>query len=99
MFDELGRLASDQKLKDLLERYGSLGAENRELWQTRLSFIEGLDAAGLSRLYGALIAFGWIEQNTGGPGCSYRITAAGQRALRRVGKAEDLDEEILSEAA
>jgi hypothetical protein len=99
MFDELGRLASDQKLRDLLENYGTLGVENRELWQPRLSVIEGVDAPGLSRLFGALIAFGWLEQNTGGPGCSYRITASGQRALRRVRNAEDLDEEILSEAA
>jgi hypothetical protein len=98
MFDELGRLASDLKLKELLEHYGALGALNRELWQPRLSLIEGVDDRGLSRLFGVLIAFGWIEQDTGGPGCSYRITASGQRALRRVRHA-DLDEEYLSEAA
>jgi hypothetical protein len=98
MFDELGRLASDQKLRDLLENYGTLGVENRELWQPRLSAIEGVDAPGLSRLFGALIAFGWLEQNTGGPGCSYRITASGQRALRRV-RNGDFDEELMSEAA
>ena len=98
MFDELGRLAADQKLKDLLEHYGALGAENRELWQPRLSIVDGVDSFGLSRLFGVLIAFGWIEQNTGGPGCSYRITTSGLRALRRV-RNGDFDEELLSEAA
>lgn len=99
MFDEIGRLASDLKLKELLEHYGLLGLENREIWQARLSLMDGVDERGISRLFGTLIAFGWIEQNTGGPGCSYRITSSGQRALRRSRHAVDLDDEVMSEAA
>ena len=48
----------------------------------------------LTRLYGELLAHGWIEQNTGDtpvlePGrfaCCYRITSAGQKAFREVRK-------------
>lgn len=99
MFDELGRLSTDQKLKELLDHYGALGVENRETWRPRLALLDGLDERGLARLFGTLIAFGWVEQNTGGPGCSYRITYSGQRALTRVRNAVDLDEDYAVEAA
>jgi hypothetical protein len=63
---------------------------DRETWEDRLMELEGVDAPGMVRLHGELLAHAWIEQNTGVveplptgrvPGC-YRITAAGQRALR-----------------
>lgn len=52
--------------------------------------LEGVPAAELVKLHGELIAYGWVEQNTGvttilKPGvaaCCYRVTAAGKRALR-----------------
>ncbi len=99
MFDELERLAADSNLKDLLGHYGLLGQENRELWQARLSELNDVDARTMSRLHGALIAFGWIEQNTGGPGCTYRVTPMGQRALRRADNLQEINEDWHSEAA
>jgi hypothetical protein len=99
MFDELGRLAADEKIMQLLSHYGDLGAENREIWHLRLRTIEGIDERGLVRLHGTLIAYGWVEQNTGGPSCAYRITTAGQRALRRVRAGLFMDEDLHAEAA
>ena len=99
MFDELGRLATDQKLQEVLAHYAAHGEENRDLWLPRLRLTEGIDDRGLARLYGSLIAYGWVEQNTGGPGCSYRITTAGLRALRRVRSGLELEEDFHAEAA
>jgi hypothetical protein len=99
MFDELERLASDPNLKDLLSHYALLGQENRELWHPRLAQLADNDSRSMSRLYGALIAFGWVEQNTGGPGCSYRITSTGFRALRRAANLQELNEDWQAEAA
>jgi len=55
----------------------------------------------LSRLHGELIAQGWIEQNTGvtvvlKPGvvsACYRVTTAGQRALKRARVERTADED------
>ena len=98
MFDELGRLATDEKLKELLVHYALLGEPLPETWHPRLTLVAGIDQLGLVRLHGALIAFGWIEQNTGGPGCSYRVTAAGRRALKRVGNGLEMEDDF-SQAA
>ena len=37
----------------------------REVWQDRLMEMEGAAAKELTQLHGELIAFAWIEQNTG----------------------------------
>jgi hypothetical protein len=90
MIDELERLGGNVHLLQLLNHYALLGAADRTIWQDRLMKIDGLGLRDLQRLHGELIAFGWIEQNTGmtpvlklgtAAGC-YRITTQGLRALK-----------------
>ena len=82
MFEELDRLRESKGLRDLLTHYRDAGLADRSAWQDRLCEMDGCDARALVRLHGELIAFGWIEQNTGvvsalkrgtAPAC-YRIT-------------------------
>ena len=49
-------------------------------------------------LHGELIAFGWVEQNTGQVPSCYRITLAGLRAIRQA-KAQENEDDDLQEAA
>lgn len=90
MLDETQRLSEARELFDLLDHYARLGVEDRESWQDRLTAVEGVSVKELVRLYGELLAYGWLEQNTGltpilvpgrMAGC-YRITSAGLRAVR-----------------
>jgi hypothetical protein len=92
MFDEVGRLRTAKDLYELLEAYRSRSGGDRQAWQDRIEAIGDTTARDLARLHGELIAYGWLEQNTGvvpqprlgaAPAC-YRITAAGIRALREV---------------
>lgn len=92
MFDDLDRLRSNSHLQVLLTHYGRLGEERRDIWQDRLMQIDGVEPSGMAKLHGELIAFGWIEQNTGQvpeikagavPGC-YRVTLNGQRAIQQI---------------
>ncbi len=101
MLDELERLRENDKLFRLLYHYAQTGALDREVWQDRLMELEGIEANGLVRLHGDLLAFGWIEQNTGAvpvlqknavPRC-YRITLAGQRALKQANSESERDDE------
>jgi hypothetical protein len=87
-------------LRRLLDHYVGACAADREAWQDRLMGLEGVDAGDLVRLHGLLIAFGWLEQNTGNvpivragavPGC-YRVTAAGVRTARLVRGVQEEDE-------
>jgi hypothetical protein len=89
MTDELDRLRNKPNLLLLLKHYADLG---RETWQDRLMAMEGVESPELSKLHGELIAFCWIEQNTGVffvlragavPNC-YRVTLAGLRALQQI---------------
>jgi hypothetical protein len=91
MMDELDRLRQTKGLYDLLGYYQEKGAGDRQVWQDRLLEMEGMESRELVRLHGELLAFGWLEQNTGmaatprvgaAPAC-YRISAAGARALRQ----------------
>jgi hypothetical protein len=91
MLDELDRLRETRELFDLLWHYQEVSGGDREAWQDRVQEVEGLEGRELVRLHGELLAFGWIEQNTGvtptpragsAPAC-YRITTAGVRALRQ----------------
>lgn len=89
MFDEDARLRDDAQLLFLLEHY--CASEDRETWLDRIMQIEAIDRAAITGLHGELIAYGWIEQNTGvlartqAGACpaSYRSTAAGRKALTR----------------
>jgi hypothetical protein len=91
MFDELERLGEDGHLLDLLTHYAEAGAADREAWQDRVMQWESVQPRELARLHGELIAYGWLEQNTGvtavlKPGVAaacYRITSAGLRALKQ----------------
>jgi hypothetical protein len=92
MIDDLESLSGNAYLLQLLNHYATLGAADRTLWQDRLMKIDGLGPRDLHRLHGELIAFGWIEQNTGmtpvlkpdlAAAC-YRVTTHGLRALKMV---------------
>src|SRR5262245_27393295 len=90
MFDEFEHLCETPALLRLLCHYAEAGRINRETWQDRVMELEGLSPREMIRLHGELIAFGWIEQNTGATpvlkagvaaGC-YRVTAAGLRTFK-----------------
>jgi hypothetical protein len=91
MFDEMDRLRQTKELFDLLEYYQERAGDDRQVWQDRVLERQGVAAGELVRLHGELLAYGWLEQNTGttpvarvgaAPAC-YRITPAGIRALRQ----------------
>jgi hypothetical protein len=92
MRDELQFLKGNENLSRLLSHYASTGAADRETWQDRVMELEGADSQGLVKLHGILLAYSWIEQNTGSssflqPGVvrqCYRITPAGLKALKTV---------------
>jgi hypothetical protein len=86
---ESERLPESKGLVDLLAYYAERAKPERQAWQDRLMELDGLSPRDLTKLHGELIAYGWVEQNTGltpgaqkggAPGC-YRSTAAGRRAL------------------
>jgi hypothetical protein len=88
MIDELESL-HDRELLELLAHYAGPAAADREAWQDRVMERPGVEARQLTRLHGALLAAGWVEQNTGvaaagkvGAAC-YRATSAGLKALKR----------------
>jgi hypothetical protein len=106
MLDDLDRLRETPDLQRLLVHYAEAGGEDRDVWQDRLMGLGGVEARELTRLHGLLLAFGWVEQNTGQtagvrpgavPGC-YRVTAAGLRALR-ASHSEPTDGEVGDPAA
>lgn len=90
MFDELDRLRSVKELVELLAHYAERAAPDRQAWQDRLCRIEGLESRTIARLHGELLAYGWLEQNTGflaaerreAGASSHRVTGAGLRALK-----------------
>jgi hypothetical protein len=107
LFDELERLREAEDLGRLLAHYGQFAAADREAWQDRLMELADVAAKDLIGLHGELIAYGWIEQNTGAvsarkpgvvAGC-YRITPAGLRALRLARTRRAADEDEPAEAA
>lgn len=91
MFDELERLRDVRELFALLTHYQRLGEADRQVWQDRPNEMEGIAPRELVKLHGELLAYGWLEQNTGltpvlRPGTAascYRITPAGIRALKQ----------------
>jgi hypothetical protein len=82
MFDELERLGKDEWLFALLAHYAKAGAADREAWRARLGQLDGVRAEELVKLHGELIAYDWVEQNTGEVPACYRVTPAGLRAFR-----------------
>lgn len=103
MTEDVGLLIENRPLLTLLTHYADAGAEDRLVWQDRVMTIDGAKPDDLVTLHGLLLAGDWLEQNTGatpvlrrdGVPCCYRITTAGQRALRRVReRLESGDEEL-----
>ncbi len=97
MFDELQRLREEQRLFHLLRHYVHGNEANPEAWQDRLMTLDGTRAEELTRLHGELLAYEWIEQNTGvtpaprigaATQC-YRATTGGRRALKQAGVPRD----------
>jgi hypothetical protein len=92
MFDDLERLRDAKELFALLSHYQQVGEADRQVWQDRLIEMEGVEPRQLVKLHGELLAYGWLEQNTGltpvlrvGAAAScYRITTSGIRALKQV---------------
>lgn len=82
--DELDRLRSNADLLGLLCHYARLAEAHLEAWHDRLMHLEGIEPPQLARLHGELIAFAWVEQNTGAVPACYRITLAGWRAMKQV---------------
>lgn len=100
MFDFSTRLRENAHLLALLSHYAQLGAEDRAAWQDRLMQVDGLGPKDLTALHGELIAFDWIEQNTGHVGfgpdgalsACYRVTRQGLREYRRIHGIEAAEE-------
>jgi hypothetical protein len=91
MFDELERLRDTAALQHLLGHYAQVGALDRERWQDRLMQLAGVETTDLTQLHGELLAYGWVEQNTGNTpsatrgvvACCYRVTPVGLRAWQQ----------------
>lgn len=92
MFDDSLRLQENPQLLSLLTYYAQMGTEDRATWRDRLMQMEGVEPKQLSALHGELIAFDWIEQNTGQAisrpdgtlSACYRITLNGLREFGRL---------------
>jgi hypothetical protein len=92
MLDFSVRLRENTHLLALLSHYARKGSDDRTVWQDRLMQMEGIDSQQLTTLHGELIAYDWIEQNTGQAKMSqdgtltacYRITQEGLREFRRI---------------
>ena len=104
MFEEMERLTQDGNLYQLLGHYAIPGSDNRETWHDRIMELGDLSPMDLVHFHGELIAYGWIEQNSGVvpvlrpgavPDC-YRVTVAGLRAFKRTqaGRIHEEDETI-----
>jgi hypothetical protein len=95
MFNELERLRDVPELGELLAHYAE--AADRQAWQDRRAELGALGPRDLVRLHGELLAYGWLEQNTGATpvpqaGAArqcYRVTPAGLRALKQA-RAEEV---------
>lgn len=97
MHDEMQRLREDPHLFQLLDHYVRHATDDREAWLDRCMDLAGGETSRLSHLHGLLIAFGWLEQNSGQvpivkahacPRC-YRTTPAGRRAVKHYHVTDD----------
>src|SRR5579872_2567045 len=58
--------------------------ENGEIWRPRVSRIDGVEPAQLSRLHGTLIALGCLKfELSGKVGVQYQVTTLGRQTLDR----------------
>lgn len=92
MSDDVELLVENEDLLALLTHYATAAEEDREAWQDRVMAFDDAKPEELVQMHGLLLAGDLLEQNTGatpvlrreGVPCCYRVTTAGQRALRRV---------------
>jgi hypothetical protein len=84
MFDYLERLRNSPKLLQLFSHYAKLSEADPQAWHPRLMAMESDEKVDLSKLHGELIAFDFVDQNTGSLPCCYRLTRAGLKALRQI---------------
>src|SRR5262245_49215840 len=95
MFNEMERLRESAPLVALLSHYAERARpatrQDQQSWQDRRMEQDDCTPRDLTLLHGELIAYGWLDQNTGetpprpsavAAGC-YRVTAAGLRALKQ----------------
>src|ERR1700733_4247182 len=100
MFDDSLRLRENPHLLSLLSYYAQQGTEDRATWRDRLMEMDGVEPRQLTAFHGNLIAFDWIEQNTGHAilrqdgtvSACYRITLNGLREYRRFHGVEIVEE-------
>jgi hypothetical protein len=78
------RERNNPQLLQLFSHYARLGETNPEAWHPRLMAMESDDRVDLVKLHGELMAFDYVEQNTGQMPCSYRLTRAGLKALQQI---------------
>ncbi len=84
MLDNQERLRNDPQLMQLFSHYAKLGETNPEAWHTRLTQLDCDGRVDLVKLHGELIAFNWIEPNTGQTPCNYRLTRAGRKTMQEI---------------
>ena len=84
MSDELQTLTASESLHHLLTYYVERTLPDRQIWHDRLMRLDRCEPRDLSKLHGRLMAFGWLEQNTGVLPACYRATRGGIKALEAV---------------
>ena len=99
MLDDLDHLRTHLPLRQLLTHYVHLAEPDREVWQDRLSSMDGMEPADMTKLHGDLLAFGWIEWTSAPKKSSacYRVTSDGLRALRLIGECKPETATVLAE--
>lgn len=81
--EELAYLRNNANLFGLLSHYAVFAEDHLEAWHDRLMHLDGVEPPQMAKLHGELIAFGWVEQNTGAVPARYRITLDGWRAIKQ----------------
>lgn len=90
--EDTQRLRDNPHLQQLLTHYAEGGRNDRRIWQDRLMEMDGLAPTQITKLHGELLAFEWVEQDTGAVRASYRITPSGIRFLKAAIHGTDDDE-------
>jgi hypothetical protein len=102
MLENMDRLRNNPQLLQLFNHYARIGEANPEAWHSRLTVMECDGKIDLVKLHGELIAFDFIEQNTGQLPCRYRLTRGGLKALREIENSADSEActaEVMNQAA
>ena len=96
MLDGPERLRSSPQLLQLFTHYARLCEENPEAWQVRLTQMEGDGRVDLVKLHGELIAFDFVELDSGQMPCRYRLTRAGLKLFQQI---KEETTEVVNQAA